>query len=202
MDRRRKLHPSTAAFSLVEAALVLGVIGLVIGGIWVAASQASNGRKINEVVQGVLQIVEGVRTAYIGMPWPDQVVDSSSVNITSWAIYAKVVPADWIRTNIIVTPFGYDPSATTANAVKAAVTASGDFILIDLAGTENGNQGIDAKSCTAIIRKINAAATQSRLIHVNVTTLSSGSIGYSVPFSSDTVNCTSPFYYMRFQFAR
>ncbi len=202
MDRRRKLHPSTAAFSLVEAALVLGVIGLVIGGIWVAAAQANNNSKINEVVQGVLQIVEGVRAAHAGLPWPDQVIDSSSVNITTWAIYAKVVPADWVKTNIIVTPFGYNPSATTANAVKATVSASGEFILIDMAGTESGTQGIDVQSCNAIVRKINASAIQSRLFAVTITTLSTGSFGYTVPFASETVICTNPFYYMRFQFAR
>lgn len=41
-------------FNLIEAAIVLGVVGLVIGGIWVAASVVNENLKINKTVEGIV----------------------------------------------------------------------------------------------------------------------------------------------------
>lgn len=41
-------------FSLVESAIVLGVVGLVLGGIWWAASAMRERQKINDLVSGVI----------------------------------------------------------------------------------------------------------------------------------------------------
>jgi hypothetical protein len=41
-------------FNLIEAAIVLGVVGLVIGGIWVAASSVSRTMGINQIVKDVM----------------------------------------------------------------------------------------------------------------------------------------------------
>ena len=40
-------------FSLVEAAIVLGVIGLVIGGIWYSAAKFYEDYKVNKTVEGI-----------------------------------------------------------------------------------------------------------------------------------------------------
>lgn len=55
-------------FSLVEAAIVLGVVGLVIGGIWVAAATIRENRKIDDAVSGVHVISENIRHLYKGLP--------------------------------------------------------------------------------------------------------------------------------------
>lgn len=49
------------AFSLVEAAIVLGVVGLVIGGIWVAASSTMDKFKRDNLISGLLQLVVNAR---------------------------------------------------------------------------------------------------------------------------------------------
>jgi len=52
------------AFSLIEAAIVLGVIGLVIGGIWAAAASFSLSYKINQTYAGLLIAVQEYRKTY------------------------------------------------------------------------------------------------------------------------------------------
>jgi len=42
------------AFSLIEAAIVLGVIGLVIGGLWAAASTVRFKMQVNEITTGIM----------------------------------------------------------------------------------------------------------------------------------------------------
>lgn len=48
-------------FSLVEAAIVLGVVGLVIGGIWVAAATVIENHKVNKTVEGITTNVSNIR---------------------------------------------------------------------------------------------------------------------------------------------
>lgn len=51
-------------FSLIEAAIVLGIIGLVIGGIWVAASSAREKNRIARYEQDILMLVSNIRSVY------------------------------------------------------------------------------------------------------------------------------------------
>ncbi len=50
-------------FSLIEAAIVLGVVGLVVGGIWVAASTVHEKMRINLAVSGINIISRNVTKA-------------------------------------------------------------------------------------------------------------------------------------------
>jgi len=52
------------AFSLIEAAIVLGVIGLVIGSIWAAAAYFTLSYKINQTFSGLLVAVQEYRKTY------------------------------------------------------------------------------------------------------------------------------------------
>lgn len=47
-------HHPHRGFNLIEAAIVLGVVGLVIGGIWVAAAAHQNAFKLNTSISGIL----------------------------------------------------------------------------------------------------------------------------------------------------
>lgn len=51
-------------FNLVEAAIVLGVIGLVIGGIWTAASAVQRNMKLNELVTLISTINSNLQSLY------------------------------------------------------------------------------------------------------------------------------------------
>ena len=58
MDRRKHIR---RGFSLVEAAIVLGVVGLVIGGIWIASAKFYEDYKVNKTVSDLHSIVKNVQ---------------------------------------------------------------------------------------------------------------------------------------------
>lgn len=51
-------------FSLIEAAIVLGVVGLVIGGIWVAAATVYRNHRLNQTVAGIGVIYRNTRNLF------------------------------------------------------------------------------------------------------------------------------------------
>ena len=55
---------STRGFSLTELAIVLGVIGLVLGGIWVAASSVHRNNQLQKANQEISLILAGYRSTY------------------------------------------------------------------------------------------------------------------------------------------
>lgn len=50
--------------TMIELAVVLGVAGLLVGGVWVAASAANEAHRVNQTVEQIRQIVDNVRTRY------------------------------------------------------------------------------------------------------------------------------------------
>lgn len=81
-------------FNLVEAAIVLGIVGLVIGGIWVAAQQMTRNRTVSHTVEQVAwhvgQVRNAIRGTAQGMSWYLSAVGS---NTTLEAM--ELVPVDW-----------------------------------------------------------------------------------------------------------
>lgn len=99
--------PSTGrsrfGFSLIEAAIVLGIVGLVIGGIWAAASTVNENLKVSRTVQGVLSTcAEAAKVFSRGT------ISSGTIEVdrTDVAIAAKIFPADWISGSSVITPYG------------------------------------------------------------------------------------------------
>lgn len=51
-------------FNLIEAAIVLGVVGIVIGGIWVAASAVDRNRKISRAIEQVFLVTDKISKTF------------------------------------------------------------------------------------------------------------------------------------------
>ncbi|MDE2029768.1 MAG: prepilin-type N-terminal cleavage/methylation domain-containing protein, partial [Alphaproteobacteria bacterium] len=51
---------ATRGFTLTEIAIVLGIIGAIIGGIWVAASRVSGSQKIQKATTQIIALAQGV----------------------------------------------------------------------------------------------------------------------------------------------
>lgn len=67
MQRQRaSLRPVRRGFNLIEAAIVLGVVGLVIGGIWAAAASVQSNMRISKTSAGVLTVVENAKKLFAG----------------------------------------------------------------------------------------------------------------------------------------
>jgi hypothetical protein len=65
-----QIRLSPRGFNLIEAAIVLGVIGLVVGGIWVAASTVNQNLKINALFRGSLAVIANMQNLFNGFALP------------------------------------------------------------------------------------------------------------------------------------
>ncbi len=91
-----------AGFNLVEAAIVLGVIGLVIGGIWVAAAAVQENYRQSKTLEQVLSIASNLTQVYKGIP----ITSTSFLSDTSNSgIWGSVFPVDMVVSNSIRTPY-------------------------------------------------------------------------------------------------
>jgi hypothetical protein len=91
-------------FNLIEAAIVLGVVGLVIGGIWAAASAVIEKYRVNETSEGLVTSCN--RLSRLFPKWSARPIGNDGVNVTHTAIAAGVFPKSWIKGNEIHTPVG------------------------------------------------------------------------------------------------
>jgi len=64
----RLTRPRRNAFSLIEAAIVLGIVGLVIGGIWVAAAAVSQNRIRTDMLANVRDMRIRIAEVWKGIP--------------------------------------------------------------------------------------------------------------------------------------
>jgi prepilin-type N-terminal cleavage/methylation domain-containing protein len=77
-------------FTLTEIAIVLGIVGLILGAIWVAAAAVYNNLRIAHANTEVLQIAQAIRSLYA-------TTGTDAGMSTDNLICAKAVPADMIN---------------------------------------------------------------------------------------------------------
>lgn len=115
--QRATLHRVQHGFNLIEAAIVLGVIGLVIGGIWVAASAASEQRRTTIIFNNVMATCENVRR-----DWPASSIPLGSFYVRE-AVAAKILGPDFINPN-------YSGSSSILALPSLGITVT-DFTPVD-----------------------------------------------------------------------
>ena len=93
-------------FSLIEAAIVLGVVGAVIGTIWVSAANMRENYKINKLTDG---LILGVNNLQKNISANEAAAMPRDVNgyafLVNYCVAAKVFPNDFYNGNKIITPF-------------------------------------------------------------------------------------------------
>ncbi len=87
-------HNHKKGFSLVEAAIVLAVVGLVVAGIWVAASSVSENQKIATFEKDMLIIVRNMQHV---VSKRDSSALGEGENLNSLAHAAKIFPDNWVN---------------------------------------------------------------------------------------------------------
>lgn len=90
MPSSPKVTLRSKGFNLIEAAVVLAVVGLVIGGIWVAAAAVNRNRIVAQLSSATLQITSGMTELYKNVPG-----GTASANITVQMMAAGVIPGDY-----------------------------------------------------------------------------------------------------------
>lgn len=111
----RQGKKSARGFNLIEAAIVLGVTGLVIGGVWMAAAAVTEHRRVSSSIAEVLHIVEGVRN----------ISKSTLVGNEDEEVSALLG-----RLGIIPSSMSQSPSLTTAWGAPALVVMGDDAVYV------------------------------------------------------------------------
>ena len=79
-----------AGFNLIEAAIVLGIVGLIVGGIWAAAGAAYENMRQQNASKQLLALVQGIRGFYAQSPTDVVETDLGKLNDLG------VLPADMV----------------------------------------------------------------------------------------------------------
>ncbi len=118
------------AFTLTEIAIVLGIMGLILGAIWVAASSVYTNMRVSTTSRDVIAFSQGVRNLYGNQGSMDSGLASGGSSLSNYQalVQSGAVPSSWINgTNIVDTWGGsitFTPG-TTANT-------SADSFVVDL----------------------------------------------------------------------
>lgn len=84
-------------FNLVEAAIVLGIVGLVIGGIWTTAASVYSNRRVSEGMEGFLFTINAAKALLTRDSYPS--TPNSGTFIGPVLNAAKAYPPGWIANN-------------------------------------------------------------------------------------------------------
>jgi prepilin-type N-terminal cleavage/methylation domain-containing protein len=87
-------------FTLIEVAIGLGVVGLLCSGIWVAAESAIQTDKVNQSIEMISMVTQGVRDQMQDRPF------SAIGDITQNMINDNVIPAWTIVNGVAENPWG------------------------------------------------------------------------------------------------
>lgn len=149
-------------FTLTEIAIVLGIMGLILGAIWAAAAAVYGSQRINNASNEIAQIVQSVRKLY---SMSNGTGVSAVTNITGDLSLAKVVPSGMMRssftytaggavaTNYLVGPF---PNGKTA---ILATSDGGGFMIV----TNNVTQA----NCISLLTSIGGTSRDAGLFQAD-----------------------------------
>jgi hypothetical protein len=99
----KKPRLQTRGFSLIEAALILGIVGLVIGGIWLAARTVHENKKIADVTEAILYASRQGRSL-LPLHAIQAAAPTGEAGLTGLAVSARLFPAQMISGTSLVDP--------------------------------------------------------------------------------------------------
>lgn len=162
-------------FNLIEAAIVLAVVGGVIGAIWVAAANMYESHKVNKTVEGIFSTARNIQNL-ISIRDAEALGD---IYIDSLLIDAEMVPKDWVSGGILKSPLGERIQVVTS--YNAGAGARFGFRVSDIKESE----------CVKMITKLSSFSAASNAYGVIQSNIATGSnLGSLLRIS---LNSSSPF---------
>ena len=181
-------------FSLIEAAIVLGVVGLVIGGIWYAATSVLQNQRINNTADGILQIASGARRLFSYSDYPT--VSGTSVFATQTAAAAGIFPGDfrYLPSGYAATPMG------ASFYVDLGCSSVCPMLKIGIR-VQNSSSIITPSDCIQLIRRFaGLAKDNSDFLYIQRGTTSGPIMYFYPPIDPALVTCPTDTTYIQFWF--
>jgi len=142
-------------FTLTEIAIVLGIIGLILGAIWVAAGAVYQNLRVSKAETELLQITQGIRSLY-----GTQTTFDTAAHLleTQGLIAAKVFPSDAVQNATTVNgPWGGSTMNIYSQTDPAGVT--GDSFSVEF-------DNIPVSACIALATGATGSGRDQGLIGV------------------------------------
>ncbi len=100
-----------SGFNLIESAIALTIIGLVIGGVWVAAVAMSDQRKRAQLQEAIPLMVNGTRELFTTQMWPSD--PAGQTYITSTLIASGKIQGSLLENGQLINPISGTPFNVT-----------------------------------------------------------------------------------------
>ncbi len=150
-----------AGFNLIEAAIVLGIVGLVVAGIWAAASAAYENMRQQSSSRNLLAMAQNIKNFYANSGLSQ--LPAAAITATA-LIQNGLVPREFIanaNTNI-VHPWG-SPGAANTISVSSPAGVAGTFVISFSAPAGGVTTNDWVRICNNLISRNANAATGSGL---------------------------------------
>jgi type II secretory pathway pseudopilin PulG len=131
LSAQSRAEQHEGGFTLTEIAIVLGIMGLILGAIWVAASGVYNNQKVSKANTELMTIAQGVRAMYS----TQTAVDTAAGTDESGALATGgVFPNDIVIAGAAAEPYANGPwTGSSIRVFSSTVTNTGDAFQIEFA---------------------------------------------------------------------
>lgn len=191
-------------FSLIESMIILGIIALIIGGIWVAATAITSKLRINQAINEVFGIVQGTRNFFQITDYPSSL---AYIHVTDVLKNAGVLPSSFILHDAAAQLYQDSQTGLSLN-VNLEYSNNYPYPFISLNIMVNGylDGMLNSAECTQIVRRIGALTYQrNQLVSLaflapsNYYLLSLNNL--SAPIDTSQITCPSGQFYIQFGFS-
>lgn len=119
-ESKKAIKTRQRGFNLAELAIVLGVVGIILSGVWAISGSVSESARRETMFQEVVQTVKGVRTYYEGQYNVN--ISMSSSALTDLLIRHGAIPSEMVPDRTVAVVQANTPWTKT-------VTAEGSFLV-------------------------------------------------------------------------
>lgn len=163
------------------------MVGLVIGGIWVATASIQQSQRVNSTAAEIIQIAEGARRLFSYSDYPT--IWGSSIYAASTAAAAGVLPGDF---KYVSGPFATSPmGALFSINLECYATCPMLAVLVTGPGHPTNPSTLTSSDCIQLIRRFaGLAKNDSDFLYVQVTTPTDSNFLFLYPpINPAAVNC-------------